>query len=284
MESSNTLSEIQNQFRSQLAGLYADQEIRQIFFLCSEHVLNYSKIDTFLRSGDPISSDVAEKLTIILSRLTKWEPIQYILGVSWFYGLTIRVDHRVLIPRQETEELVQWIIKSEGNKASKVLDIGTGSGCIAVSLAVNMPGNQVSACDISTEALALAHTNALLNKVNVDFFSFDLLSDVTLPSKYQVIVSNPPYVREMEKKFMKPNVLHYEPSLALFVPNHDPLLYYKRIALIARKSLLDGGILYLEINEQFPDEIVKMLQCTGFYGIEVKKDLNGKSRMVRARK
>jgi release factor glutamine methyltransferase len=195
------------------------------------------------------------------------------------------VDKRVLIPRQETEELVHWIIGCEGDRPYELLDIATGSGCIAVSLAANLHQVKVSACDISTDALTLAKSNAQLNKVNISFFGLDLLQDViTLPSKYRIIVSNPPYVRECEKAMMQPNVLDFEPSLALFVPDKDPLLFYKRIALLARKYLLDGGSLYLEINEQFPGEIVKLLQSTGFYSVEVKEDLNGKKRMVRGRK
>jgi release factor glutamine methyltransferase len=285
MESKTNLSEIQNQFLSALSDHYPENEIRQIFSLTAEHLLNYSKIDIILKSSESISADESGKFEQILKRLKQWEPIQYILGYCSFYGLTFNADKRVLIPRQETEELVHWIIGCEGDRPSEFLDIGTGSGCIAVSLAANLHQVKVSACDISMDALALAKDNAQLNKVNVSFFGLDLLHDViSLPSKYRVIVSNPPYVRQCEKVMMMPNVLDYEPALALFVPDKDPLLYYKRIALLARKYLLDGGALYLEINEQFPGEIVKLLQSTGFYSVEVKEDLNGKKRMVRGRK
>jgi release factor glutamine methyltransferase len=276
------LSEIQKEFRSGLAGYYPDEEIRQLFVLVSEQVLSYSKIDTFLKAGDPISTEAAEKFRSILERMRKWEPVQYILGSASFYGLTFSVDRRVLIPRQETEELVQWIINTEGGRTS-FLDIATGSGCIAVSVAANLKDAFVSACDVSGDALNIARQNALLNKTNVEFFVLDLLDDcAVLPAKYQVIVSNPPYVRISEKQLMLRNVLDYEPSLSLFVPDGDPLLFYKRIALCARKYLVDGGSLYLEINEHFPDEVMKLLQSTGFYGIELKKDLFGKYRMVKA--
>jgi len=285
MESTIILSDIRDQFRSALAKYYADGEIVQLFCLSTEHLLNYGKIDTFLRAGEPISAETTEKYADILNRLKNWEPIQYILGYSSFYGLTFHVDQRVLIPRQETEELVQWIINSEKGRNLNLLDIGAGSGCIAVSLALNMSGARVTACDVSDDALTVARKNALSNNAMVNFFRFDLLSDsASLPEKYQVIVSNPPYVRGLEKHRMKPNVLEYEPAIALFVPDQDPLLFYKRIALLARQYLYDGGTLYLEINEHFSREMIRLLECTGFYAIEVKHDINGKSRMVRARK
>ncbi|HEX2396176.1 MAG TPA: peptide chain release factor N(5)-glutamine methyltransferase [Bacteroidales bacterium] len=285
MESTIILSDIRDQFRSGLAEFYSAQEIMQLFSISTEYLLNYAKIDTFLRAGEPISAETAEKYNEILERLRNWEPIQYIIGYTWFYGLTLKVDRRVLIPRQETEELVQWIINSEKNRSVSILDIGTGSGCIALSLAVNMHAAAVSACDISSGALAIASHNALLNKVKVNLFKCDVLDDAAaLPEKFGVIVSNPPYVRNLEKAMMKSNVLDYEPERALFVPDHDPLIFYKRIALLGRKYLKDGGCLYLEINEHFPRETVRLLECTGFYGIEVKNDLNGKPRMIRARK
>ena len=284
MESKIILSEIQKQYLSHLSGYYAEEEIRQIFFLTTEYLLNYSKIDTFLKGNEPISADKAEKYQDILIRLSAWEPVQYVLGQAWFYGHNFKVDKSVLIPRQETEELVQWIIQSEPDDACDLLDIGTGSGCIAVSLALNMPQVIVSACDISPDALAVAHFNAQLLKTTVNFFIWDLLDDHSmLHAKYRVMVSNPPYVRHQEKALMKKNVLNFEPALALFVPDHDPLLYYKRIVLIARKYLLDNGSLYLEINEHFPAEIIKLLKNAGFYAIEVRKDIHGKSRMVKAK-
>jgi release factor glutamine methyltransferase len=191
----------------------------------------------------------------------------------------------VLIPRQETEELVNWIVKSENRPAMDLLDIGTGSGCIAIALAANIAETRVSACDISESALEVSAYNATMNKIPVCFFKFDALDDLAcLPANYHVIVSNPPYVRESEKEKMLKNVTEYEPALALFVRDKEPLIYYKRIALLSRKHLQDGGSLYFEINEHFPDEIVKLLKNTGFYAIEVKKDINGKARMVRARK
>jgi release factor glutamine methyltransferase len=285
MESAIILSDIQKQFRSQLASYYPDQEIRQIFRLVTEVLLNYSKIDTILKGEEPISANTLEKFHEVLNRLRNWEPIQYILGRTWFYGHIFEVDKRVLIPRQETEELVQWIIRSEAGKTCELLDLGTGSGCIAVSLALNLPLSRVSACDISSGSLEIAARNATINMAMVSFYAIDLLDDgVPLPEKYGIMVSNPPYVREQEKSLMQRNVLDHEPPLALFVPDGDPLIFYKRIALLGRKFLLDGGSLYFEINEHFPDEMIKLLKNTGYFAIEVKKDINGKSRMVRARK
>jgi len=280
-----TLSEVMHMFRQELAGQYPDDEMRNIFYLASEHLLNYSKIDIHLKSHEPISAANYEKFSQILKSLRSWEPVQYILGRTEFYGLPFRVDPRVLIPRPETELLVEWILREEHGGISALLDIGTGSGCIAVSLAVNLPGTRVSACDISEDALAVARLNARNNQAEVDYFYYDLLGEKTsLPGKYQVMASNPPYVRESEKTFMRENVLDFEPGVALFVPDHDPLLYYRHIALLGRKYLTDGGSLYLEINENFPREVAKILENAGFYGVEIRSDVNGKARMLRARK
>jgi release factor glutamine methyltransferase len=285
MESVKVLSEIQSMFRSGLSGYYPDNEIRNIFCLVSEHLLNYSKIDILLKGHEPISTETAEKFNHILNRLRKWEPVQYIIGHTEFYGLTFRVDGRVLIPRPETEELVQWIIRDVGASSLSLLDLGTGSGCIAVSLAVNLPGVAVSAFDISTDALDIARVNALNNKATINFFPFDMLDSLSaLPGKYQVMVCNPPYVLETEKAFMRNNVLDFEPGIALFVPAKDALVYYRSIALLGRRYLIDGGSLYLEINEKFSREVVKLLESTGFYSAEIRRDINGKPRMVRARK
>jgi len=222
---------------------------------------------------------------MVLARLGNWEPVQYILGRTEFYGLPFKVDQRVLIPRPETEELVDWIIGQEGTRKVSILDIGTGSGCIAVALSARMPGAGMWACDIQKEALEVAGENAHRNGVEINFFSFDMLNEQSnLPCKFDVMISNPPYVRELEKAFMRRNVLDYEPSVALYVPDDDPLKFYRSIALLARKYLNDGGSLYLEINEKFPQEVVKLLKNAGLYVVEVKRVRGGKSRMVRGKK
>jgi len=285
MISQHTLSDIVREYRAELGNIYPDNEIRNIGYLVSEHLLNYSKIDFHLKDQEPISAEMAEKFRHSLKRLKHGEPVQYITGSTEFYGLPFRVDRRVLIPRPETEELVHWIIRENMDLPVRILDLGTGSGCISVSLAVNLSRARVSACDVSKEALNLAISNAEINRAAIRFFAFDLLGKTAmLPDTYEVIVSNPPYVRQGERVSMKRNVLDYEPELALFVPDADPLLYYRSLVLLGRKYLQDGGKLYLEINESFPAEVVGLLENAGFYGTEVKKDLNGKARMVRGRK
>lgn len=278
-----TLSEIINRYKTGLKALYPDNEIRNIADLVAGHLLNYSKIEIHLNHREPISAETAEKFDEALVRLKNWEPVQYVTGNTWFYELPFRVDRRVLIPRPETEELVEWIVRDNNGLPGTLLDIGTGSGCIAVALAKNLPAMQVSACDVSTEALEIAQFNADTNKAAVNFFHLDLLNGtISLPGKFSLIVSNPPYVRIREMQLMLPNVLDFEPGLALFAPEEDPLLFYRRIALLARKYLADGGKLYLEINEALSRETAQVLESAGMYGIMVKEDLNGKPRMMRA--
>jgi release factor glutamine methyltransferase len=285
MEAVKSLSDAFALFRKGLDGYYPDAEIRSIFYLATEHLLNYSKIDIHLKEQESISTSVFNRYGDILNRLRNWEPVQYILGRTEFYGLPFIVDRRALIPRPETEELVDWIVHDPQSREADILDVGTGSGCIAISLAATLPHARVSACDISLDALDLAGANSRVNKTDVNFFAFDMRNGaLPLPSKYRLIVSNPPYVTEREKVLIRRNVLDFEPDLALFVPDQDPLVYYRCLALLGRKYLTDGGLLYLEINEQFPNEVMKILQQAGFYGLEVKRDLGGKARMVRGRK
>jgi release factor glutamine methyltransferase len=283
MTSQMTLQDISRIYRSTLAGMYSDEEIRNIFYRVAERLLNYSKIDIHVRDRQPISEETVTRFADMLDRLKGWEPVQYVTGLTWFYGFPIEVDQNVLIPRQETEELVDWVLKETGDKPLTSLDIGTGSGCIAIALAGNRPSMQVSACDFSMAALELARKNASKNGLPIDFFRYDLLDGTTgLPGRYHRVVSNPPYVRESEKSTILRNVLDYEPDTALFVPDADPLLYYRQITLLCRKSLLDGGKLFFEINENLAREVVRLLESAGFFAIEVRKDLNGKERMVRA--
>ncbi len=211
-----TLSDILGEFKTELRDMYPENEIRNIGYLVAEQLLNYSKIDFHLKDKEPISPETAEKFKQILIRLKNWEPVQYILGATEFYGLPFRVDRRVLIPRPETEELAEWIIRENGGKPVSILDIGTGSGCIAVTLAKNLPQARVSACDISDEALALAGINAEINRAPIRFFHMDVLNgNVPVPEKVDVIVSNPPYVRHEEKSLMRRNVLDFEPEHGL---------------------------------------------------------------------
>ncbi len=277
-----TLSDILGEFKAELRDMYPENEIRNIGYLVAEQLLNYSKIDFHLKDKELISPETAEKFKQILIRLKNWEPVQYILGATEFYGLPFRVDRRALIPRPETEELAEWIIRENGGKTVSILDIGTGSGCIAVTLAKNLPQARISACDISDEALVLAGINAEINRTPIRLFHMDALNgNVPVPERVDVIVSNPPYVRNKEKSLMRRNVLDFEPERALFVPDENPLVFYRSIALMGRKYLNDGGRLYLEINEQFPAELTRLLENTGYYGIEVRKDMAGKPRMIK---
>jgi release factor glutamine methyltransferase len=285
MTQTQTLSDIFSLFRAELNPLYDRNEIRTMTALLAEHLLNYSKIDIHLKRDLPISDETAEKFQQALARMKNWEPLQYVTGTAWFYEMPFRVDPRVLIPRPETEELADWIIRDNKDRPGTVLDIGTGSGCLAVALARHLPSMAVSALDVSAGALEVAAHNASLNQVKVNFFRYDLLNgEMNLPGKFTLMVSNPPYVRPHEKASMRQNVLAHEPALALFTPEEDPLLYYRRIALLARKALADGGRLYLEINEALPRETAQVLESAGLYGIQVKNDVNGRARMIRALK
>lgn len=225
-------------------------------------------------------------LNTYVEELKLQKPIQYILGETEFFGITLKVNPNVLIPRPETEELVEWIIRSNDHGFPSILDIGTGSGCIAIALAKHLPAARVFGVDISQEALALAKGNSIRANTSVNFIHADILS---LPnpiegSPFDIIVSNPPYVCESEKELMQPNVLEYEPHLALFVNDSEPLLFYKAIAQIAKMHLNPNGIIYCEINEAYGKETTEIFKDSGFNDIEVRKDINGKKRMLRARR
>jgi len=222
----------------------------------------------------------------VLLRLKTQEPIQYILGTTEFYGLTFKVNEHTLIPRPETEELVDWVLSNlhDQDRVLDILDIGTGSGCIAISLAKNIPTARVSGIDISEKTLEVAQENAVKNQVLVSFCKKDILETTALKNKYDVMVSNPPYVRQLEKKAMNANVLDYEPGLALFVPNEDPLLFYRKIAQLALVSLQTRGWLYFEINEYLSKEMDVLLKDIGFANIEIKKDFREVPRMIKCQK
>jgi release factor glutamine methyltransferase len=221
-----------------------------------------------------------------LSKLKKEIPIQYILGETEFFDLKFKVNNKVLIPRPETEELIEWVLKNSKlktqNSKLNILDIGTGSGCIAISLAKNLPNAEVYAIDISSEAIKIAQKNAEINKVSVNFIETDILKIEELQYTFDIIVSNPPYVRELEKEKMHQNVLANEPHLALFVENDNPLLFYDKIADLAKSYLTKNGNLYFEINQYLGKETVDLLKSKGFNTIELKKDLFDVDRMIKA--
>lgn len=279
-----TLKELKSTFITQLSEVYPSQEVESIFTVLSESFLNYTRLETVLKADESLSEEIIKHFENAISRLKRQEPVQYICGKTQFYSLPFKVDKHTLIPRPETEGLVRWIIDDENKKQTKsktLLDIGTGSGCIAISLAKNLKDIDVSALDFSPEALKTAHKNSVLNSVKVTFFELDLLNEQTLPQRYDIMVSNPPYVRELEKSNMPSNVLEYEPKSALFVTDKDPFLFYRRIARLANLYLTDNGRVYFEINEYLSDELKALLLTERFTDIEVRKDIFGKDRMIK---
>jgi release factor glutamine methyltransferase len=279
----------------QLNNVYEKQEIAAITLLVISEITGLSKASIKAFPEKALSDKQAETLKNILIRLRTGEPVQYILGITEFYGLPFKVNPSVLIPRPETEELVEWILSSaaESQKlkvesteqfAGDILDIGTGSGCIAISIKKNLPAVQVSAIDISEGALQTAKENAVLNEVDVKFINADILnikSEIEVP-KFKIIVSNPPYVTLEDKKQMHSNVTNFEPHSALFVPEHDPLLFYRTIADFALLNLQPNGLLFFEINESYGNETVDLLKEKGFTDIEKRNDMNKRVRMIKA--
>lgn len=305
-----TINNIKNLFLNELSNLYPKQEVESFFYLLTEAFLDLKRVDIILDPDKEIIYEIEQKYNSALAKLKKEIPIQYILGATKFYGLPFTVNENVLIPRPETEELVAWIIEEVESRKLKVkseklitndkflkpttnnkqqttklniIDIGTGSGCIAIALAKNLPDAKVWALDISKKALEVAQNNAKLNHVvNVQFLNDNILTLKKLPIKFDIIVSNPPYVRELEKEEIKKNVLENEPHLALFVKDHNPLLFYDKIADVAKENLNPNGKIYFEINQYLGNETVTLLQEKGFKNIELKKDIFGNDRMIKA--
>lgn len=272
---------------SQLSSVYEKREAENIAHLAFEQFTGWSRLERMLKKEAELDNPAMEKLETALKELLQHKPVQYVIGEAWFYKLKFKVNEQVLIPRPETEELVEWVIGSVSGSlpgADSILDIGTGSGCIAVALKKNLPSFRVSAIDISEQALAVAKENAARYDEEIDFMRMDVLQSqqaAVLPS-FDIIVSNPPYVKQSEKGPMRKNVLDYEPHLALFVPDEDPLKFYRAIAVVAKEKLNPGGRLFFEINESLGEAVAGLLQEKGFTGIELRKDLSGKDRMVRA--
>jgi len=281
-----TIKDVFDVFKQRLGGVYNANETEALTLLVVNEISDLSKGQIKAFPEKEITVEQAESLNTILTRLQTGEPVQYILGHTEFYGLPFKVNPSVLIPRPETEELVEWVLTSVGSHqlaVSNILDIGTGSGCIAISLKKNLPNASVSAIDISTGALETAKQNADLNKVKMDFIEDDILnSKLDLEhSKFNIIISNPPYVTLHDKTQMHTNVTDFEPHSALFVPKDDPLIFYKAIADFALSNLTAGGLLFLEINESLGNETVGLLQAKGFRDIELRKDMSGRDRMIR---
>lgn len=277
------MQDILQNIRKSLSGFYPDNEISGLVRLLIEHVTKSSMPALLSDKNTKITSEEVLKIDKIVERLQRFEPIQYILGETEFYGLPFTVNQDVLIPRPETEELVELILNENKESKPRILDIGTGSGCIAVSLQKHLHESSVTAWDISEKALAVAALNSKSNSVNVTFNQVDILSDYPTNHSFDIIVSNPPYVLDSEKTDMHANVLEYEPHTALFVADNNPLLFYNRIADVAIQLLTDGGKLYFEINRAKGQETIKMLENKKFSEIRLIKDISGNDRMVRAR-
>jgi release factor glutamine methyltransferase len=317
------LKHYKTHFFDSLKNSQDEQEIESFFFILTEYLHNLKRVDVALNPNFELSEDDVEKWNTILADLQQEKPIQYIIGEVWFYGLRFEVNENTLIPRPETEELVEWIIESQKLKVESqkskdesqkskdesqkskvesqklkvesqklsILDIGTGSGCIPISLKANLPQANVLAIDVSENALEVAKRNAASNQVDIHFIQTNILevedlsqlgtSNFQLPASFEIIVSNPPYVRVLEKQEIKKNVLDYEPHLALFVDDNDALLFYRKIAQLALKNLTPNGLLFFEINQYLGKETVTLLENLGFNNIELKKDIYGNDRMIR---
>ena len=275
------LKEAIEQLKNGLAGVAEPDEVQAMIRIICEDVFNYDQVDVALRQESELPAFAPERIADIIARLRRHEPLQYVVGHARFHGHQFKVTPAVLSPRPETEQLVDLIIDENPGSDLRVLDMGTGSGCIAISLARALKFAQVDALDVSRDALAVARENAAALKVKVRFFESDMLSPQP-PGRYDIIVSNPPYVCWSEREAMDRNVKDYEPGQALFVPDNDPLLFYKAIVPYAAQSLERGGHLYLEINQRFGNEVRQLLQAGGFDEVRIIDDSYGKVRFAAA--
>ena len=278
-----TIKALKEFFQDELGRIYPKEEILSFFYLLSEAYLSKSRIDLALTPILEVNPDQETSFLKALEQLKMEYPIQYIIGYTEFMDLVFEVNEQVLIPRPETEEMIRWILASTSKKTNNtILDIGTGSGCIPIVLAKHLPESSIEAIDVSATALEVATRNARRHEVVINFIQNDILKMETLQNDYDIIVSNPPYVRESEKKLMRDNVLRYEPDLALYVSDTDPLLFYKQIAKLAAKGLKPNGYLYFEINQYLGAALCELLESLDFKNIELKKDIYGADRMIRA--
>lgn len=292
------VKQYRNYFNETLKTIYPITEIDSFFFLLLEEYLGFRRVDIVLKSDFKISQETLNLLQSATKQLEQEVPLQYIIGKTEFYGLPFVVNKHVLIPRPETEELVAWVVSESSRfktfntstkqttetKQLKILDIGTGSGCIPISLKKQLPFAKISAIDISEEALSVAKKNAVLNNVDIHFILQDILKTVALDQHYDIIISNPPYVRELEKKELKNNVLKNEPHVALFVENDNPLIFYAKIAELAKNYLNKNGLLFFEINQYLGTETIDLVNKKGLKNIQLKKDMFGNDRIIVASK
>jgi release factor glutamine methyltransferase len=281
----NTIKDIREHLIKELKDIYPDNEINSITNLIFKTLFGYDRLHILLNPDFILSPEGRIRIIEIVKELRTGKPVQYILGETFFFNCIIKVSNATLIPRPETEELVDLIIIENRDFKGKIIDIGTGSGCIAISLKKNLKNAEVTGIDISEEALKIARTNAILNDTDVSFRNCDILQfDHEQLPVYNMIVSNPPYVMESEKQFMRRNVLDFEPHKALFVPDNDPLVFYRTIINLSEKTLAPGGKIYLEINENKGEEIYNLLDLSGLNEIKIINDINGKNRFIKGRK
>ncbi len=278
-----TVNDYKKRFLNQLPAFYDETERLNLFYLSMEFVLNYNKVDVVLNGNESVLVENQQKIDEVFNRLQNNEPIQYITQQANFFGYDFKVSPATLIPRPETEELVDWVLnemKKQPQKNWRVLDIGTGTGCIPITIKKEFPLAEVFAMDISTEALNIAKQNAENLNASVTFIEQNILSTKQLDS-YDIIISNPPYVRNLEKAEISENVLQHEPHLALFVDDNDPLIFYRKITQLAQKSLTENGLLFFEINQYLGNEMQEMV--SGYFkSIELKKDFIQNDRMMKA--
>jgi release factor glutamine methyltransferase len=280
-----TIKDIRIYLMKELTGVYKEPEIRALADILIKTVTSASKLHQLYDNGYEITQGEAEKIIILTDELKTGKPVQYILGETTFYNCTIKVNRYTLIPRPETEELVDLIIRENRNYKGNIIDFGSGSGCISIALAANLPFATLTGIEISDEAIRIAKENAVLNKVRATFIKGDIFNlDHQAFSKAGIIVSNPPYVRNSEKLLMARNVLDYEPHLALFVSDSDPLIFYNAIVKLADKILLPEGRLYFEINEAMGSSLVQLFESSGYSEIEIVSDINDKVRIIKGRK
>ncbi len=278
-----SLNDIKQALKKQLEGQYETVELNPILSILIEHITGWDQLHQALHKDSPVSEDQAIAFDAAANELLAGRPIQYITGKTWFMGEAYQVNEHVLIPRPETEELVDWIVEYAEIKGSalRILDIGTGSGCIAIALKKALPEAIVTAIDISPNALKVAANNASALKAEIEFVPLDILNTAFLPGQYDVIVSNPPYIPMQEMKNMELQVTAHEPNIALFVPDEDPLVFYKAIARLAKLHLTTNGQLFFEIHYDQGEAMVQLLDEIHFHA-ELREDLFGKDRMIRA--
>lgn len=284
-----TTGQIYNDFKAKLKVIYDDREAENICDWLFENVTGLKKWERRQNQNSEFAETDSEKIKTYLEELLKHKPVQYVLHEAWFYKRKFYVNENVLIPRPETEELVEWIVsdfkKEKYSKPIKIIDIGTGSGCIPVSLKKELPESSIAAIDVSDKALSVAKINAEELHAIINFFQIDFLNENEwkMLSQYDIIVSNPPYIPLNEKEILAKNVTDFEPGIALFVKNNDPFIFYKKIAGFAKSNLKESGKIYVEVHEEYAKEVGSIFESAGFL-VEIKNDIYGKQRMVKSTK